>query len=156
MKVKIIETIIRLHNGFWRRIRNSYYKTAFSKCGPELQVDKGAMILNPCQISAGKHLIINKGVILQGTEGGKIHLGDYVTLSYSSKIITANLIIQERRHVYKDVVIGNNVWISANVVILPGVVINDNVIVAAGAVVTNNLESGFIYGGIPAKQIKAL
>lgn len=153
---KILETIIRLNNGFWRRVRNGYYKTAFHSCGAELQVDKGALIINPGQITVGKHVIINKDVILQGTEGGRISMGDYVTLSYSSKIITANLILPERTHVYKDVVIGNNVWISSNVVILPGVVISDNVIVAAGAVVTSNLESGYIYGGIPAKKIKAL
>ena len=153
---KILETIIRLNNGLWRRFRNSYYKSAFHSCGPELQVDKGTHIINPGQITVGKQVTINKGVILQGTEGGRIFLGDYVVLSYSSKIITANLIIPEWEHVYKDVVIGNNVWISANVVILPGVVISDNVIVAAGAVVTSNLESGFVYGGIPAKKIKAL
>lgn len=153
---KILETIIRLNNGLWRRFRNSYYKSAFHSCGPELQVDKGVHIINPGKISLGKHVIINKGVILQGTEGGRIILGDYVTLSYSSKIITANLIVPERKHIYKDVVIGNNVWISSNVVILPGTVISDNVVVAAGAVVTSNLESGYIYGGIPAKKIKEL
>lgn len=153
---ELVETIIRLNNGLWRRFRNRYYKSAFYKCGSELQVDKGAQIINPCKISVGKHVIINKDVLLQGTIGGKIILGDYVTLSYSAKIITANLKIPERKHVYKDVVIGNNVWISTNVVILPGVEIGDNVIVAAGAVVSSNLESGYIYGGIPAKKIKAL
>ena len=93
----IIETIIRLHNGMWRRVRNLYYKKAFHSCGAELQVDNGVNIINPGQISVGKHVIINKGVILQGTEGGKIYLGDYVTLSYSAKLITANLIITERK-----------------------------------------------------------
>lgn len=153
---RVLGTIIRLHNGLWRRVRNCYYKKAFHRCGPELQVDKGAQIVCPEKISVGKHVIVNKGVILQGTEGGKITLGDYVTLSYSSKIITASLSVKEKKHVYGDVSIGNNVWICANAVILPGVVIEDDVVVAAGAVVTTKLESGYVYGGVPAKRIKEL
>ena len=52
--------------------------------------------------------------------------------------------------------IGNNCIIGAGAFIMPGAVIQDNVTVAAGAVVTKNqiLESGKIYAGVPAKEIK--
>lgn len=154
--VKILRACIRLHDGFWRHVRNFYYRHAFNRCGPELQIDKGVVIVNPQRISLGKHVILNKGAILQGTEDGSISVGDNVTLSYSAKILTANFDLQSRQHIYANVVVGNNVWIAANAVVLPGVVIGDNVLVAAGAVVVDNLDSGFVYGGVPAKRIKEL
>ena len=40
--------------------------------------------------------------------------------------------------------------------IMPNTIIGDNVIIAAGAIVTKDLESGWVYGGIPAKKIKTV
>ena len=55
---------------------------------------------------------------------------------------------------YMDkIIIGNNVMIGADSIILPGIIVGDNVIIAAGSVVSKNLESGFIYAGVPAKKI---
>ena len=53
------------------------------------------------------------------------------------------------------VTIGDNVWVGANAVILPGVYIASNVVVGAGAVVTKDLTESGIYGGNPAKLIRA-
>ena len=52
--------------------------------------------------------------------------------------------------------IGNDVWLGCGVRILSGTVIEDRVIIAAGAVVKGHLESGYIYGGVPAKRLKKL
>ena len=50
----------------------------------------------------------------------------------------------------------DNVYIGSNVTILSGVTICSNVVVAAGAVVVSDLGSGFVYGGVPAKQLRPL
>jgi acetyltransferase-like isoleucine patch superfamily enzyme len=52
--------------------------------------------------------------------------------------------------------IHDNVYVGSNVTLLSGVEIHSNVVIAAGAVVNRSLESGYIYGGVPAKRIKAL
>ena len=54
--------------------------------------------------------------------------------------------------------IHDRVLIGMKAVILDHVVIQSNVLVAAGAVVLSGttLESGWIYGGVPAKPIKKL
>lgn len=52
--------------------------------------------------------------------------------------------------------IGSNVFLGARVTVLPGVVIEDNVVVAAHAVVSGRLESGWVYGGCPARPLRAL
>jgi len=55
-----------------------------------------------------------------------------------------------------DVIIGNNVWIGINSIILKGVNIGDGSIIGAGSVVVNNIPSGVIAAGNPARVIKTL
>lgn len=56
-----------------------------------------------------------------------------------------------------DIIIGEDCWIASNVTVLGPCEIEDNVIVAAGAVVlAGRLESGWIYGGVPAKKLKQI
>lgn len=57
---------------------------------------------------------------------------------------------------FKDVRIGNNVWIGGSVTICPGVTLGDNVVAAAGAVVTKSFCSNVLIGGNPAKIIRNL
>lgn len=51
--------------------------------------------------------------------------------------------------------IGNDVWIGNNVTILDGIKIGNGAIVATGAVVTKDIGPYEIWGGVPAKKIKA-
>ena len=50
--------------------------------------------------------------------------------------------------------IGNDCWIGHGVIVLAGVSIGDGSIIAAGSIVTNDVDSYFIYAGVPAKKIK--
>ncbi|MBK6283215.1 MAG: gamma carbonic anhydrase family protein [Draconibacterium sp.] len=54
--------------------------------------------------------------------------------------------------------IKDNVMIGMNAVVLDDVVVESNTIIAAGSVVTKGtiVESGCVYGGIPAKKIKEI
>lgn len=113
-------------------------------------------------IKIEKNVRMNDDVFMHGAGG--IILRENVTLSYGVTILstgydTDNWAENKIRKIHKNqkVIIGKNVWLCANVTILPGVNIADDIIVAAGSVVTNNLlEPGYMYGGIPAKQIKKI
>ncbi|GAB1450362.1 gamma carbonic anhydrase family protein [Draconibacterium sp.] len=54
--------------------------------------------------------------------------------------------------------IHDNVMIGMNAVVLDDVVVENNTIIAAGSVVTKGtiVESGCVYGGIPAKKLKQI
>lgn len=55
---------------------------------------------------------------------------------------------------YKNVHIGNDVWIGSRVLVLGGISIGDGAIVGAGAVVTKDVPPYTIVGGVPAKVIR--
>lgn len=54
-----------------------------------------------------------------------------------------------------SVQIGNGVWIGANTYIGPGVTIGDNAVVGANSVVTRSVPPSEIWGGVPARRIRA-
>lgn len=66
-------------------------------------------------------------------------------------------VIEGARLELKAVIIGNTVTIGAKAVVMAGVRIGDNAIVSTGAVVTKDTQigAGEIWGGIPARRIKA-
>jgi len=95
---------------------------------------------------------------------GGVEIGEKTLISPNCLIVASNHIcslnnidFQEQGFTKQKIKIGRNVWIGGGSKILGGTTINNNVVVAAGSVVSRmTLDSGFIYGGIPAKKIRAL
>lgn len=115
------------------------------------------MITNPHQVFLGDNCVINEYSIIQSSGGAKVFIGDKVTISYGSRIITGGLkfpLDEFRTHEYKYVTIQNGVWLGANAVILPGVTIGENSIIAAGSVITKDVPAFSVFGGVPGKLIK--
>lgn len=50
--------------------------------------------------------------------------------------------------------IGASCWLGSNVVVLPETTIGSNSVVAAGAVVANDVASGVVVAGVPARVVK--
>lgn len=55
---------------------------------------------------------------------------------------------------YKQVIIGNDVWIGERAMVMGGIHIGDGAVIAAGAVVTKDVPPYAVVGGVPAKVIK--
>ncbi|WP_246462774.1 acyltransferase [Pelagicoccus albus] len=95
-----------------------------------------------------------------GDDGGKLTLGDYVSIA-PDVFITASdyqlkkgIPFRQQPKRDRDVTIGNDVWLGTKVVITAGVNIGDGCVVAAGAIVTKDLPPNTICGGIPARVLK--
>ncbi|MDO4184379.1 MAG: acyltransferase [Rhodospirillales bacterium] len=125
--------------------------------------------------SVGKHLKVtstskvNKNttigdyVLLHGMKiagKGNVEIGSHVIAAGDCLIVTENHnyegeeIPYDDKRIYKDVKIGDFVWIGVRVLILPGTTIGEGAIIQGGAVVHGDIPSGAIVGGNPAKVFK--
>lgn len=96
----------------------------------------------PWLITIGDHVRITKGVII-------------LTHDYSWSVLKG-CGGEEEGHILGasgKVVIGNNVFIGMDAIIMRNVTIGDDVIIGAGSVVTRDCESGWVYGGNPARKL---
>ncbi len=151
---KLLEEFFRKR--YQRKIRKKLGKVGDNLC----ILSKNIQIDYPEKIEIGNDCKINVGVTINA-RGGVI-IGNGVTLSSGSKLITSgydlNLWKETNKRVHQNsaIVIGDNVWICTNAIVLPGVKITGNhVVVAGGAVVTKDIEEdNVIVGGIPATIIK--
>lgn len=96
-----------------------------------------------------------------GSEPFLVSVGDRVTITSGVKLLThdgATWLVRDegvRYQRYGRIEIGDDVFIGVNAVVLPGVRLGSRVIVGAGSVVTNDVASGSVVAGVPARFICA-
>jgi acetyltransferase-like isoleucine patch superfamily enzyme len=124
----------------------------------------------PLDVSRHFSLDLNRNPTLHIKEHGAItsrHLidcTDSVTIGrfstfagFRSQILTHSINLGEARQRCKPVVVGDYCFVGTGSILLPGSQVPNNSILAAGAVLSNAFsDEGCLYGGIPAKKIKAL
>ncbi len=76
----------------------------------------------------------------------------FVLFDFLKPILAHEYLVDEYR--LGDVVIGDEVMISANSTILPGVVIGDRAVVAAGTVVHKDVPPGAMAAGDPMRIVR--
>lgn len=88
---------------------------------------------------------------------GKISIGKYTTVSQYSYLCTAshNYNYSSMPLVTAPIIIGDNVWITADVFIAPGVEIGNGVVVTARSSVFTSIPQWTIARGNPATVIKS-
>ena len=158
---QILNSFVLLKRSINRRLSKYLISRLLKTVGSNFVCDEGVKIYNHNNISLGDNVVLNYGVILQSCEGAPIEIGNNVTISYNSKILTGGLNlndfkdVRERSHEAGKVIIGDNVWIGANTIILPGVTIPNNSVFASGSIVSKSFkDENFLYAGVPAKPIK--
>jgi galactoside O-acetyltransferase len=154
-------------------------------CGENVIIRPTVRIMRPERISIGSHVMIDDFVFLGGHEelvignhvhigchsaligGGSCYLSDFFGMSSGVRILTGSddflgggltnpTIPADLRHVHRG-----KVWfaphsgLGANVVVFPDVALGEGAGVAAGSVVSRSLAPWGVYGGNPARRIKA-
>ena len=117
----------------------------------------------PGRLILGNRSVLAAGVNIRAA-GGTIQIGHSSGIGQHGVVVAANhSIIPGQEHLYSDwdesrtgVIIGDNVWVSAQCVLLPGITIGNNSVIAAGSVVTRDVPAGEIWGGIPARKIREI
>ena len=102
-----------------------------------------------------------RGDVNSITIGNKVNIQDnaviHCTYLQAATVIGNNVSIGHNAIVH-GCTIHDNVLVGMGAIVMDHAIVHENVLIAAGAVVLENsiLESGFIYGGVPAKKIKPL
>ena len=129
------------------------------------------MIHTPGLFGGGPDRVtVEPNVVLMNTffnvRSGRVHIGSGTFFGHDVSVLTGSHAIEPRGVARQqaipsegnDILIGKDCWIASKATILGPCTIEDNVIVAAGSVVAGGavLESGWIYGGVPARKIKKI
>ncbi|MDF2047451.1 MAG: hypothetical protein K0S70_504 [Microbacterium sp.] len=122
---------------------SSYYSRAI---GVGLTMGDGSSLSPGCYIGCSGGVTI----------GEKTMLGPGVRLFAEDHVMSdPSIDVKSQGVEWSPITIGSGCWIASGVTITSGVTIGDGAVVAAGAVVTRNVPAGAVYGGIPARELKA-
>lgn len=88
---------------------------------------------------------------------GSVTIGDYCLISFGVVIADSQFAtppgIGEPPGSSPDILIGDNVWISARATVLGGAVIGEGAIIGAGSVITSEVPAFAIVAGEPARVV---
>jgi len=142
-------------------LRYVLLKSLAKSCGDNVSVQPGVYLFNIDKMEIGSNVSIHPMCYLDAAGG--ISIGDNVSIAHASSVLSVNhtwddpaLPIKYNPEAFAKTVIGNDVWIGSGVRILAGVEIPARTVVAAGAVLSKSPETNGVYGGVPARLIKAI
>ena len=140
-----------------QKIATSIAKLQLGSYGSDLRVN------HICCFSRNVHLGNNcnfNGMKASPADGARILIGDNFHSGIECMMITqnhnyeGNKVPYDETYIYKEIIIGDNVWLGNRVLIVGNVKIGNGAIIAAGSVVVNDVPDCAIVGGNPAKLIK--
>ena len=144
--------IIKSFNGISPVIHDSCFIAENATITGDVKIDTGTSIWyqsvirgDVCSIEIGKDVNVQDASIIHGT----LNL---------SKVVIADKVSIGHRAIIHGCTIEGAALIGMGAIILDNAIIQENSIIAAGSVVLQNtvIESGYLYGGIPAVKIKKL
>ena len=157
-----IESFLRYlpTSGLGVRLRRWYMHCRLHEGARNIVLHHSVSINSYDNLNIGDDVSVNSGVVIDSSFG-QISIGHRVHIGPNTVIRAADhnfdLLDQSiRSQGYKggQIDIGDDVWIGANVTILKDVKIGDKTIIGAGSVVTNNIQTGVVAVGVPAREIK--
>lgn len=140
MKLKRLLQILKLNTKKTSRQRAEYLTKVFGLIGENVSYQPRTIPLYPELIKIHNNVVIAAKVTFVTHDA--IHIMINSIPSYGGLKETIGCIE-----------IMDNVFIGSNVTILYDVKIGSNIIIGANTLVNKDLESGYVYAGIPAKKI---
>lgn len=142
-----------------RKVKAWYYRHKWHLKNVHETVYFGGESSISSDLNADRYVYIGPGCEIHPN----VRIGEFTMLANNVSIIGGDHkydvigkpVILTGRALIKKTVIGSDCWIGAHSIIMSGVSIADGCIIAAGSVVTKDTEPYCVYGGVPAKKIKA-
>jgi acetyltransferase-like isoleucine patch superfamily enzyme len=123
-----------------------------------VNINKGTKIMigENASLKIGNKTYINEHSRIQCRNN--IEIGESCAIAWSVNILDTDehsiITNKEKKKVFGNVKIGNNVWIGCNSIVLKDVEIGNGVVIGAGTIVTKDIPSNCLAVGSPAKVLK--
>jgi putative colanic acid biosynthesis acetyltransferase WcaF len=136
----------------WRRF---LLRSFGAKLGPHTHIYPKARVWAPWNLTCEEFATIADGAIVYNPK--ELHMGSHANVSQEAYVCGAT-------HDYEDpafpliafpVTLGAYSWVCARATVQPGVNLGEGAVLALGSVATRDLEPWTVYGGVPARKIKA-
>ena len=130
------------------------------KLGKNVTIYPDVMFFGDGEIVIGENVDIGKDTIIYSSANGGVKIEDNTVIAAQCYIIDmdhgikADQLISSQDNSVEEVVIGKDVWLSANVTVLKGSKINDGAVIGAKALVKGEIPQNAVAVGVPAKIIK--
>lgn len=150
---------LRYGNGrLARRGRVLALRLQGGKIGASVKIGRNVSVDNPENLVVGDCVSIQESCFLSAyggiTIGSEVSIGRGTCIVSSSHPYEGEGPIRRNPLVKLPVTIGSDVWIGMNVSVLGGVRIDGRTVVAAMSLVNDDVPTGSVAGGIPAKKLK--
>lgn len=154
-----------LFGGFAGRIgtvvRYIHFKSVMAGLGDSAYMANMCVVKGAQNVQVGENFSLHEFCYLDGAGG--ITIGNNVAIAHNCSLVSFEhtwvdeaVPIKYNPTSLKKIVIEDDVWLGCGVRVLGGSHIKSRVVVAAGSVVKGELESGYLYAGVPARKIKSL
>jgi len=147
----------------WPGFEGVFFRYLFLRCTTArldgfCWISAGCTIVNAHKLSIGKNFAVNRNILIDAIGG--IEIGDNCGIGPNSVIIAQEHTTlasgdynAPENHRARPIVIGKDVFISANCFIKSGVTIGDGAVVGAGSTVLGDLKPGARVIGAPAMDL---
>lgn len=142
--------------GRWLRLQCC--KRLFRKCGPGVNVERGADFLfgDTIEIGARSGIGVDAWIRAELSIGRDVMMGPGVMIygRYHNYQDTCIPMMDQGMAEYRPIIVDDDVWIGARAILLQGISIGKGSIIGAGAVVTRDVPPYSVVVGNPARVIR--
>ncbi len=144
---------------FGIEIRRRFYRRYFGSMGEDVVIHQDFHARNIHNLFVGNGVHLGESCFIQAA--GKVSIGENTIIGPGVKIWSQNhqfkdptIPIKEQGYTFKEVIIGDDVWIGANAFIMPGAVIGKGAVISAGSLLGGKPIPPYkIVAGNPARII---
>ncbi len=127
--------------------------------GRDVRIGRNVMFetYNGARIEIAPRVTINDGVVICAYYGIRIGedslVGEYASLRDANHGTAPQVLIRDQPHTGAPIVIGSDCWVGRGSIVLRGVTMHAGSVAAANSVVNQDIPTGAIMGGVPARPI---